>query len=467
MPALEQHQRLTQTQTLSPQMQQSLHVLQAPLLELRQLVRQELESNPVLEEVEPGSATSEEDSSPSVEDGAEEGDSHLHDEWTNYFSQSAGTNNYGSASEAQEKRQFFFDSLTQAPTLAEDLLEQARLNFSEKDLPLAQIIIGNLNDDGFLQAGTAEMSLIHHVPEEDIKRVLSMIQTLDPPGVGAADLRECLLLQLERRGRKDSLAYRIVDYCMDDLGRRRWPEIAKKLGVTTRDVQRAAAEIATLDPHPGRQFGRMPDQIVQPEVTVTKENGDWVVELNDSEIPKLRISDTYKDMVTEPSNNAEVRNYIRDKIRNGRFFIRSLQQRQQTILQIAREIVLRQRDFFEHGPGHLHPMTMNEVGEAVGVHETTVSRAVSGKYMQTPHGLFEMKHFFATGYESTSGERVSNSSVREFVAEIVAGEDPAKPLSDEEIAGILKKNGLSVARRTIAKYRDQLGILPSHLRKRL
>jgi RNA polymerase sigma-54 factor len=252
---------------------------------------------------------------------------------------------------------------------------------------------------------------------------------------------------------------------MDALGKRRIPEIARGTGHSVDAVHEALERIARLEPRPGRAFLPDNDQYILPEVFVQKSGDDFIVTTNNEHIPHLRISNTYKDLMSQGENSSEVRNYIREKIRAGKFLIKSLHQRQQTILNIAREIVKRQRDFMEKGVAHLKPLTMVQVAEVVGVHETTVSRAVSAKYMQTPQGLFEMKYFFTAGIQTASGDGMSNTSVKDMIAEIFKKEDAGKPLSDQEVVRMLKEKGIVIARRTVAKYRTELNILPSNLRK--
>jgi RNA polymerase sigma-54 factor len=280
-------------------------------------------------------------------------------------------------------------------------------------------------------------------------------------------LRECLLIQLNREGKEDSLEYKIVLEHMDDLGRRRFPEIARRMGISVEDVQKAADNIGRLNPRPGQVFAEAPQNYVLPDVTVERVDGEYQIILNNEQIPHLRISNLYKDIIASGNTEgSEVKDYIRDKIRSGKFLIRSIHQRQQTISNIAQQIVTRQRDFLEHGPSHLKPMTMGEVADAVGVHETTVSRAVSGKYMATPQGIFEMKYFFTPGYQTATGESLSNTSVKEAILDLVKREDGNAPLSDNEIVEILSERGIPIARRTVAKYRTELNILPSHMRRK-
>jgi RNA polymerase sigma-54 factor len=273
------------------------------------------------------------------------------------------------------------------------------------------------------------------------------------------------MLQLERTGQQDSLEYRIISEFMEALGKRRIPEIARGTGTEVDEVQDALENIARLEPRPGRAFLPDNDQYILPEVFVHKSGDEYVVTTNNEHIPHLRISNTYKDLMAQDGNTSEVRNYIREKIRAGKFLIKSLHQRQQTILNIAREIVNRQRDFMEKGVSALKPLTMVQIAEVVGVHETTVSRAVSGKYMQTPQGIFEMKYFFTAGIQTANGDGMSNTSVKDMISEIFKNEASAKPLSDQEVVRMLKEKGIVIARRTVAKYRTELNILPSNLRK--
>ncbi|HEY9174164.1 MAG TPA: RNA polymerase sigma-54 factor [Verrucomicrobiae bacterium] len=557
-------QRLTQSLVLAPQLQQSLALLQAPMLELKALVEQELQQNPVLEEVpaaEQEAAEKEErdgdkardqldpaeppadvtfDASTETRSGEPVDDfqaeferlTQMDQEWRDHFAQ---TNLPMRASaEEEEKRQFMFDSLVAGTSLQQALLEQVRdSELSEADQPVAEAIIGNIDDYGYLKATLEEIAQATGSPPEKIASVLETIQTFDPPGVGARDLRECLLLQMKRAGLQETLEYRIVNEQMEALSRRRIPELARVTGATIEEVQAALGRIARLEPRPGREYLPDNDQYVTPEVFVQRVGDDYVVTTNNEQIPHLRISNTYKDLmarsavdtaaltaafagaaegvatlvdqavkavnanndgaalaalrqamdqpdltpnqkqvlqiglaqVQEKAAFVEARNFIRDKIRAGKFLIKSISQRQETILNIARQIVMRQRDFMERGVAHLKPMIMAVVAEAVGVHETTVSRAVSGKYMQTPQGVFEMKYFFTAGIQTDDGAGLSNTSVKDIIADIFKAEDPSKPLSDAEVVKMLKDRGIVIARRTVAKYRMELNILPSNLRK--
>jgi RNA polymerase sigma-54 factor len=470
---MQQTQSLALQQVLSPQLQQSLLILQTPLLELRNLVQQEMETNPVLEELpdEPG-VDERNEVEPSADDNFKnefEKLASLDEEWRDYMAQSASyPEGFRDSKEAQDKRQFLFDSIPVQETLQQNLIGQLNQSvLSASDRKAAELIIGNIDDNGFLQSTPEEMALNSGIPKEDFEKMLALIQGFYPSGVGARDLRECLLIQLARGGKERSLEYKIVSEHMEDLGKRRFPEIARRMGISVEDVQKAADNIARLNPRPGQVFAAAPQNYVLPDVMVEKVDGEYQIVLNNEQIPHLRISNLYKDIIASGNTqSSDVKDYIRDKIRSGKFLIRSIHQRQQTILNIARQIVARQRDFLEHGPSHLKPMTMREVADAVGLHETTVSRAVSGKYMATPQGVFETKYFFTSGYQTATGESLSNTSVKEAILDLVKHENGSAPLSDHEIVEILGERGIPIARRTVAKYRTELNILPSHMRRK-
>lgn len=497
---LQMGQRLAQVQIMSPQMQQSLAVLQAPMLDLRSLVNQELQENPVLEEIlledaprveqdstettqesngepdpalEPPADVQVED--PTAESNGEPVDdfqaelerlAEIDEEWRDHFNSAQTTPVQRTSTEDEERRQFMFDSLTTTTSLQDHLLEQANLSdLDEDEMTVAKAIIGNIDDFGYLQIGAEELMSTTELNREVVEEVLCVIRSFEPAGVGAIDLRECLLLQLERNGQIDSPEYRVVENHMDALGRRRFPEIARAMGIEIDEVQDIAENIANLDPRPGRAFLPDVDQYVVPEVFVEWKDDRWNVTSNRDEMPQIRISNSYKDMLVQSKDSREVREYIRSKIRDGKFLIKSIHQRQNTILKIAQEIVNRQGDFMEKGVSTLKPMTMAEIADAVEVHETTVSRAVSGKYMDTPQGLVEMRQFFTSGIKTATGQDMSNASIKQMINDLVENEDKSSPLSDEAIVKILSEKDVKIARRTVAKYRGELGILSSNMRK--
>jgi RNA polymerase sigma-54 factor len=488
-------QKMALQQVLAPQLQQSLALLQAPMLELKGMVEQELQQNPVLEEspaadlakdprvgdeppvrefadpTEPPAdvnydPATERPSSAPVDDFQAEFErlAQVDQEWRDSFSETNVP--LRQKEEEEERRQYMLDSLVADISLQEHLLGQLRLSeLTEEQQRVAELIVGNIDDHGYLGASVDELAFSTSIPPERIREVLEVIQSFNPPGVGARDLRECLLLQLKRAERQNTLEYSIISQHMDALGKRRLPDIARAMEIPIEQVQQAVERIGHLEPRPGRDFLSEAPQYVVPEVFVQKIGEEYAVSSNNEAIPHLRISNTYKDLMAKADTSQEVREYIRDKVRAGKALIKSLHQRQQTIHRIAQEIVNRQQDFFTKGVSHLRPMTMAQVAHAVGVHETTVSRAVSGKYMETPQGVIEMKAFFTSVIPTRSGGGVSNASVKESILDMVSGEDKSKPLSDEEIVNRLAAKEIVIARRTVAKYRSELNILPSHLRR--
>lgn len=688
--SLHQVQRMGLQQMLAPHMQLNLQMLQAATPELCDLVKQELEKNPTLEEVPQESVSLDqppETSGEAPRDGrAETTDEfrqefealkQLDDEWRDYFTQSS--RNYSRNAEDEERRQFLFDSIVQPESLQEHLLSQLGTSDAEDETRrAAEIIIGSLNDDGYLVAheemaaalvefalqvcarrwqsgepsaswarafiekeltesferskrgqllgwqerlhdicrqllepesakqpaqpvatapasepvnenamklardavgrlrqelaqqlravieeaapvpvsrevlaeifsgATAEeldaalqacqrldlpLLFLRPAPEvtlDTMRRALELVQALDPVGVGARTLGECLLIQLARLDKAGGLEARIVRDHLALLASRDMPKLAATLGVTVEETQQAAESISRLEPKPGRMFGAEINPYVEPDVVVVKDRDEFVILLNDERIPHLRISDSYREMMAEENATPEVVQYVRERIQAGKFLIRSIAQRQQTIQNIASEIVRAQREFFENGPGHLRPLRMSDVayrcGETfkmdggvekavcpycgalaeiqegagnrregdcpnaetddfsrrrhhsrvpgreldnprqLGVHETTVSRASANKYMATPHGVFEIKYFFTPGYTMASGETLASQRVKDLVKELIEKEDPAKPLADQEVAAILKQRGLDIARRTVAKYRGELNIPSSSAR---
>ena len=472
--SLSQEQRLQMV--LAPQLRQSLELLQVPTLELRALVRAELEKNPTLEEESEPFASIDEPAAPepdpAVPDGQQELDfrkefetlARLDDEWRDYFFQEEQTHPY--SAEAAERRQFFFDSIPQPESLQVHLLNQLRLtDLDAASRAIGELIVGSINDDGYLTSSVEELAASINADPGIFRTVLEVIQDFDPTGVGASDLRECLLLQLSRLDKGDSLAATLVRDHLEQLGSRKFQEIARALPCTPEAVQKAADFIATLTPRPGSAYAGSASAYIAPDVLVRKLDGRYVVILNDDQIPHIRISRQYRSMMNDADATPELRDYVQDKIRAGTFLIKSIQQRQQTIFLIATEIVKVQEAFLEHGVSHLKPLTMARVAEAVGLHETTISRAIAGKHMRTPVGLFEMKYFFTPAIKTADGGSVSNKTVIDLIAGMVAGEDPKSPLSDQELMERLKAKGIDVARRTVAKYRMALKIPPSHLRK--
>ncbi len=461
---------MAQTQVFTPQMQQALAMLQAPAMELRALVQKELAQNPVLEEDQDGPPETDApaampDPSDALVDRQIAMLREIDEDTRAYFSRERS--GHRATAEDEERRQYFFDSLSSETTLADHLGGQLRLSTSDPELLRAgEEIVGNLDEEGFLRAPVAEIAAGCGLAEARVEEALHLIQTFDPVGVGARDLRECLLIQLDRLGRSETIESAIVQGHFDALAHHRYDQIARALGVDGGRVRRAAAVIAELDPRPGRKFApEQREMVVQPEIFIFRDEGEWKVAVSGDAIPRLRISNTYKDLLATEGKEDELRSYLKEKIRAGKSLIHSIQQRHQTIQKIAEEVVRRQIDFFESGPALLKPLTLAQVGAMTGVHETTVSRAISGKYASTPWGVFDMKYFFTPGYQTESGEMFSNKTVKDAIRDLIAGENKKKPHSDEDIVAILAGRGLKLARRTVAKYRAELHILPSSIRR--
>ncbi|HQC42173.1 MAG TPA: RNA polymerase factor sigma-54 [Verrucomicrobiota bacterium] len=480
-------------QVIAPQLQESLVLLATPVLELKSKVNEELERNPVLEMEERPPAEigrTAEISSPTTDLPSNSSENHdfdfgpevsgsadVHGErmerlaeqvesWKEYFLR-GDRRTHSAPTVDEEKRQYFFNSIPTEQSLQGYLLEQvALLDITEREREVLILLIGFIDEQGYLRAKPAELVISTNLSPEEIKRGLQLLhENMEPVGVGARDLRQCLLIQLERAGMKDSLEWKIVHGYLEALAGKKYPVIARKNKVTVEEVNEAALNIARLEPKPGRPFYSVSNLYVVPEVFVEEdEDGEYKVTMNDDLLPRLRINPMYKEMIGS-SDSKETRSYIQEKIRSGRFFITSLAQRQRTIRKIAEAIVSFQSEFMRIGPKGLIPLTMAKVAEVTGLHETTVGRAVSGKYMQTPQGVFEMRYFFSSKLKSDNPEGVSNIKVKTALAEMIAGEDKSNPLSDQQLVEAFEKKGVQVARRTLAKYRSELGILPSSQRK--
>jgi len=470
--SLSMSQEQRQIQILAPQLRQSLELLQAPMLELRALIQQELERNPTLEENPPKTISIEVEPGGSEVDDAKELAfkdefeilSRIDEEGCKYFMQDMASEPYNAGQD--KRRSFFLDSRVKPESLQEHLARQLReAGLSERDHRAGELIIGSINDDGYLLQSVEEMAAATGYEAAQISDVLVVIQDFDPIGVGARDVRECLLLQLERLGQGDSLAAAVVEKHLDLLGNKQFKEIARCQAVSLEQVHQAAKIIATLEPKPGRVFGDETPAYVIPDVMVEKADVGYRVLLNDEHIPRLRISRQYKEMMHNGATKPDAKAYIRERIHSGLFLIKSITQRQRTLYRVAMEIVRVQSEFLDAGLAHLKPLTMAEVARIVGLHETTVCRCVANKYMQTPRGMFALKYFFTPGLKTADGKTVSNKTVQDKIAVLVAEEDPEHPLSDQEIMDRFKVQGLQVARRTVAKYRLILKIQPSHLRK--
>lgn len=458
------HHSLSQSQTLAPQMRKSLEILQAGTMELSQLLRQALETNPTLEDITEVTSLDEDTTDPDEADSLEYMNE-TEDDWRDR-SILEGRNNQWTQ-EDEERRQRLYDNIVAPETLQQHLQHQLDLSLIDPDIrEAAQIILGNLDDRGFLESPLTEITASGSIPIEKLRKALDLIKTFEPAGVGASGIPEALLIQLERSTGTETLEYRIVRDHLEDLARRRHPQIARALGTTVERIAEAAEKIGRLSPNPGGEFDPTGNPYILPDVIIKRnDDGNWGAQLTGEHLPSLRINDFYKDMIGKSGIDQKARAFLRDQIRDGRSLIRSISLRQETILAIAHKLIEQQKDFLEKGSRYLRPLTMNDIADELSLHATTVSRAVAGKYILTPQGLMEMRAFFATGYQTDGGAEVSNAGVREAIQQLISQENLAKPMSDDAITKALQAQGIKVARRTIAKYREQLNILPSHLRK--
>ena len=475
-------------QRMAPQLIQSLQLLQMSTLELELEIQQQMEINPLLEETLEQEEEEEEEEEKKVEEGLEEEaevPENVEEEvnWDALLEDSFDQNSYNNdATEYdpnwEQDREPQENRITTMPPLLDVLHDQLTLTHLEgQEVEIAEFIIGNIDDRGYLTCTTREIAEAMQLPEGEVERVLKVIQTFEPPGIGARDLRECLIIQLDLRdddGR--DLALQIVRQHMDDLTKRRFARITRALGISNDELRQAMDAIEKLQPNPGITSTSDYSGLltldtdvpyVTPDLIVEKVGDDLVVSLTDGNLPSLRVNSSYAKLLRDGKGTSkdEIRTYVSKKLNDARWLINAINQRRSTMLRVAEHLVRAQFPFFEQGPAHLRPMVLQDVADAVEMHVSTISRVSNGKYMQTPHGVFELKYFFDSRIQRDDGDDVSARSVKERINGLVDGEDKAKPLSDQEIAEVLGRDGLKIARRTVAKYRDQLGINSQRYRK--
>lgn len=463
--------RQVQKMVMTPMLQQAIHLLQLSRMELLQAVRQEVEQNPVLEEMIEGVEEPEEATAVSsvVEEPAAEPNGNgdrVEIDWDSYLQDAS---DYRPSVQRESIDRFDSESLlTRSNSLQDHLLFQLHLAVRDDErLMLGSLIIGELDDNGYLRSGIEELASLAGASLESMESSLRLIQSFDPAGVGARDLRECLLIQLKTRPEEHTAADAIVSSHLHDLERHRFGKIAAALGASLREVQAAAALIASLEPKPGKNYSSEEPQYITPDVYILKIDGRLLVALNEDGLPRLRVSRYYRQILSKQAlASREARGYVEDKMRSALWFIRSIEQRKRTLIKVAESLVKYQREFFEHGLSHLKPLTLREVADDISMHESTISRVTTNKYVQTPQGLFGLKYFFHRGVPSTIGEVVSSRRVRDLVRRYLTEEDSSKPLSDQKIVEMLAKvHGVEIARRTVAKYRGQLKIPSSSQRR--
>lgn len=491
---LKQQLRLAQQLVITPQLQQAIKLLQLTRLELQQLVRQELTENPILEELEANTPSDEEREAENADksdgetrdDARDEDRGHEHavDEvgtkdgdlpephnfdWENYIG--AYNTPWGTTEpHGPDQGPTYENTLRAAETLQDHLIWQLHLSaFSQDELHIGLELIGNITDAGYLAATVEEIATQMHLTPEAVTATLTKIQLFDPPGVGARNLPECLRLQIALLDdpHKD-LLIRIVEEQMPALERHHYSHIAKKLKISVENVRLLAQTIHELEPKPGRPFGQDNPQYISPDVYIYKVAGDYVVVLNDDGMPRLQISRFYRQtMQNQNSSKGEAKEYLQNKLRSAMWLIKSIHQRQQTMYKVTKSIVKFQREFFDQGIEHLRPMILRDVAEDINMHESTVSRVTTNKYVHTPRGIFELKFFFNSGIHKAEGSDMAAEAVKQRIHGLIAKEDPRRPLSDEAIAERLKKDRIMIARRTVAKYRETMAIPPSSQRRRM
>ncbi|MBN1292588.1 MAG: RNA polymerase factor sigma-54 [Candidatus Latescibacteria bacterium] len=469
-------QEMKLSQKLDFRMIQSLKLLPLTTLQLTQRINEELEQNPLLqidetvEQVQEKPKTSNDEGgqvkSETTSESERNGD-FTEAEWLKYM-EDGYDNHYGTRQEYDPNVEERESIHTYTYGMTESLIEQlGMIAKTETDREIGEFIIGSLNDDGFLELTDEEIASDLNMPVEDISRMVSVIQQFDPPGIAARNLRECLLIQLMEKGMENSIAWKIIDKHFADLTGRKHKEILRSLQISENELKKAIDVIATLTPKPGGIFNDTSNTAIVPDILVEKLDGEYVVILNDRYIPHLNINAHYRKLLEKGSNTStDTRKYLVDKLNSARWFINSIEQRRSTILRVSTAIIERQKEFLDHGISHLKPMTLQDIAENIGVAISTVQRVTTGKYIQTPQGVFELKNFFTQRIASSDGsDDYSAKTVKDKLKTLIEKEDPYKPLSDQKITDLLNKEGISISRRAIAKYRDELQISPARLRK--
>ena len=473
---LKQQLKLTQQLIMTPQLQQAIKLLQLSRLELLETIHQELETNPVLEEnmEEQGETIENDPPAPSdVEPVNPFPEVEVSEKMREDFDWESYLDEYSSGTpvlmESDPNRDFpSYDHRLSVPdSLQEHLVWQLRLSdIPEDEREIGGIIIGNLNGDGYLDATLDEIAAMAETEVSVVESVLAKIQMLDPVGVGARDLKECLLVQARVLGHPNDLVIRIIENYLHFLENKNYPALVRALKRSPEEVKEAVDVILGFDPRPGSAYSEEPVEYISPDIYVLKVDNEFVILLNEDGMPKLKVSSYYKEALCEDALlPEEARDYIQNKLRSAAWLIKSIHQRQRTLYKVAQSIVKLQQEFFERGIAYLRPMVLRDVAEDVGMHESTISRVTTSKYVHCAHGIFELKYFFNSSINSMVGDAVASESVKERIRLLIKEEDPSKPFSDQEIVAVLSRENIRIARRTVAKYREMLGILPSNKRR--
>lgn len=466
--------KLSQQLRMTPQLQQAIKMLQLSRLELENEIRKEIDENPVLEEVmetmedDPGaelsSVAQEKDSSSDDQDPQKQDEYEYGDDDLQYR---------GLSSSAPAEAINFDNFISVSKSLREHLQWQASLSgFNEEEMNLVGLIISHIDDNGYIKTPLAQIAEEEEIDVKELEEVLPFVQEFDPAGVGSRDLKECLILQAKHLEEDTKDVMHVIENHLKDMEKKNYEGIAKAMNLPIAEVIEICKIVLSFDPKPGRVFQSLETQYVTPDVYVYKVGDEYVVALNEDGLPKLRISDFYKSLLTENSKQSQnksekqTQDYIQEKLKSAVWLIKSIQQRQRTIYKVTESIVRHQMDFFEKGPAFIKPMILKDIANDIEMHESTVSRVTTNKYVHTARGIFELKYFFNSGISKTDGDSLASESVKLKIKDLVSQENSKKPLSDQKIVDLLKKDGIEIARRTVAKYRDMLGILPSSRRKK-
>jgi len=489
---IKQSLRLSQQLVMTPQLQQAIKLLQLNRLELAETINQELLENPLLDiseeagDTEPGEGSEsegdgkdqvesaaepetpggEEPAAPEVEEVKVAEEAKEEFDWENYLGEYSSSPASREGSSYEERDTPSFESMhTRAPSLKDHLIWQIRLSpLDERQQEIGSHIVCNITPEGYLMSSVDDIALAAEATPQEVEKVLAVIQRFDPLGIAARDLRECLIIQATELFPAHDLVHDILENHLGDLEKRNYNNIAKKLGATMEEVGEALHIIQSLEPKPGRSISDEEPQYITPDIYVYKVDGEFVIVLNEDGLPKLKVNSFYKAALAE-GGSAEAKEYVQNKLRSALWLIRSIHQRQRTIYKVTESILKHQHDFFDRGVAHLKPMVLRDVAEDVGMHESTISRVTTNKYVHTPQGVFELKYFFNSGINRVEGGSVASEAVKERIRKLVSAEDAKKPLSDQAIANILKRENIDIARRTVAKYREMLNILPSSRRR--
>lgn len=492
---LKQSLRLGQNLVMTPQLQQAIKLLQLNHMELAELITQELTENPILEEVAENEAPEDNVESaadgdtfdPEIQNKTEEAAQQVEQKpedqlltkqdevnWDAYLEDfNESSSSAPSMKETSDETPTYENTLTKTSSLEEHLQWQlTMLNLMENEERLGQLIIANLNDDGYFEGDLTKLAADAKIELEDAEEILKMLQNFDPIGIAARNLKECLQIQAKFLQPRQPLVERIIDEHMIELEKHNIPAIAKAVGESIEKVVEAQKIIHEFEPKPGSIFTEPETQYITPDIYINKVGTQYVIQMNDDGIPRLRVSQYYKSIVKKEmaegkDSKGQAKEYVQDKLRAAMWLIRSIQNRQKTIYKVTEAILARQRDFFEKGTRHLKPMVLKDIAADVGMHESTISRVTTNKYVHTPVGTFELKYFFNSSINaSDGGDALASSAVKERIQQLITREDPKKPLSDQQLVDLLSKENIDIARRTVAKYREMLGILPSSKRKR-